>query len=36
MGLRSMRARAAAAGLELIVDSRPGAGTRVTVGARLG
>ena len=35
MGLRTMRERAAAAGLTLHVDSAPGAGTRVTVSAPL-
>ena len=35
MGLRSMRERAAAAGLAVQVESAPGAGTRVTVEAPL-
>jgi signal transduction histidine kinase len=33
LGLRSMRERAAAAGLRLQVDSAPGAGTRITIAA---
>jgi signal transduction histidine kinase len=35
MGLRSMRERAVAAGLRLLIDSAPGAGCRVTIEAPL-